>query len=72
MCPPAAGVMGPGSTAGISISLGLGLVGLGIRGRKKIFQGTPIGGRYPGLGNEGGESSRGIPVSANKKKGEQT
>ena len=46
----AAGVMGPGSTAGILILLGSGLVGLGIRGRKKIFQGTPIDGRYLALG----------------------
>ena len=46
----AAGVMGPGSTAGILILLGLGLAGLGIRGRKKIFQGTPPDGRYLALG----------------------
>jgi len=46
----AAGVMSPGSTAGILILLGLGLVGLGLRGRKKIFQGTPIDGRYLALG----------------------
>ena len=46
----AAGVMGPGSTAGILILLGLGLAGLGIRGRRKIFQGTPIDGRYLALG----------------------
>jgi hypothetical protein len=46
----AAGVLGPGSTAGILILLGSGLVGLGIRGRKKIFQGTPIDGRYLALG----------------------
>ena len=46
----AAGVMGPGSTAGILILLGLGLAGLGIRGRRKIFQGTPIVGRYLALG----------------------
>ena len=46
----AAGVMGPGSTAGILILLGSGLVGLGIRGRKKILQGTPIDGRYLALG----------------------
>ena len=37
----APGALGPGLTAGLLISLGLGLVGLGIRGRKKIFQGTP-------------------------------
>ena len=30
----AAGVLGTGSTAGIFILLGLGLVGLGMRGRK--------------------------------------
>jgi len=46
----AAGVLGPGSTAGILILLGSGLVGLGIRGRKKTFQGTPIDGRYLALG----------------------
>jgi hypothetical protein len=46
----AAGVLGPGSTAGILILLGSGLVGLGIRGRKKMFQGTPIDGRYLALG----------------------
>ncbi len=46
----AAGVMGPGSMAGMLILFGLGLVGLGIRGRKKIFRGTPIDGRYLALG----------------------
>jgi len=46
----AAGVMGPGSTAGMLILLGLGMVELGIRGRKKIFQETPIDGRYLALG----------------------
>ena len=46
----AAGVMGPGSTHGILILLGLGLIGLGIRGRKKIFPGSPIDGRYLALG----------------------
>jgi len=46
----AAGDMGPGSTTGILILLGLGLVGMGIRGRKKIFQRTPIAGRYLALG----------------------
>jgi hypothetical protein len=46
----AAGVMGPGFTAGMLILPGLGLVGLGIRGRKKIFQGTPTDGRYLVLG----------------------
>jgi hypothetical protein len=45
-----AGVMGPGFTTGMLILLGLGLVGLGIRGRKKNFQGTPIEGRYLALG----------------------
>jgi len=30
----APGVLGPGSTAGLLILLGLGLVGLGMRGRK--------------------------------------
>lgn len=46
----AAGVMGPGFTAEMLMLLGLGLVGLGIRGREKIFQGTPIDGRYLALG----------------------
>jgi hypothetical protein len=46
----AAGVMGSGSTAGMLMLLGLGLVGLGIRGRRRIFQGTPIDGRYLALG----------------------
>ncbi len=46
----AAGVMGPISTAGMLMLLGLGLVRLGIRGRRKIFQGTPIDGRYLALG----------------------
>ena len=54
----AAGVMGPGSTAGILILLGSGLVGLGIRGRKKIFQGTPIDGRYLALGMKEVNSAR--------------
>ena len=45
----AAGVLGPGSTAGMLILLGSGLVGLGIRGRKNLVQGTPIDGRYPGM-----------------------
>ena len=44
------GIMGPGSTAGVLMLLGLGLVGLGIWGRKKIFQGIPIDGRYLALG----------------------
>jgi hypothetical protein len=30
--------------------LGLGLVGLGIRGRRKSFQGTPIEGNFLALG----------------------
>jgi hypothetical protein len=46
----ATGVMGPGSTAGILILLGLGLAGLGIRGRRKFFQGTPVDGGYLALG----------------------
>jgi hypothetical protein len=46
----AARVMGQGSTAGILILLGLGLVGLGIRGRKKVFHETPFDGRYLALG----------------------
>lgn len=46
----AAGVMGPGSTAGILILLGSTLVALGRRGRKKIVQGTPFDGNYLALG----------------------
>ncbi len=46
----AARVMGPGSTAGMLILLGLGLVGLGIRGRRKGFHETPFDGRYLALG----------------------
>jgi hypothetical protein len=66
----AAGVLGPGSTAGILILLGSGLVGLGIRGRKKIFQGTPIDGRYLALGmREVNLRGAGILVSADKRKG---
>ena len=69
----AAGVLGPGSTAGILILLGSGLVGLGIRGRKKIFQGTPIDGRYLALGmREVNLRGAGILVSADKRKGERT
>jgi len=37
----------PGFTPGILISLGLGLAGLGLWGRKQIFQGTPVDGRTP-------------------------
>ncbi len=43
------GFQGPGSTAGMLLFLGLGLVGLG-RGRKKARQGTSIDGRYLVLG----------------------
>jgi hypothetical protein len=69
----AAGVLGPGSTAGILILLGSGLVGLGIRGRKKIFQGTPIDGRYLALGmREVNLRGAGILVSADKRKGGRT
>jgi len=46
----ASGVMGPGFTSGMLFLLGLVLVGLGIRGRKKINQGTPIEGHYLVLG----------------------
>ena len=46
----AAGVLGPGSTAGILILLGLGLAGLGMWGREKIRQGTITDGRYLALG----------------------
>jgi len=42
-----AGALGPGFTPGMLISLGLGLAGLGLWGRKKIFQGTPVAGRTP-------------------------
>jgi hypothetical protein len=66
----AAGVLGPGSTAGILILLGSGLVGLGIRGRKKIFQGTPLDGRYLALGmREVNLRGAGILVPADKRKG---
>ena len=44
------GVMGPGSTAGMLMLLGFGLVGLGMRGRRKSFQGAPIDGNYLALG----------------------
>src|SRR5512135_170426 len=64
----ATAVMGPGSTAGILILLGSGLVGLGIRGRKKIFQGTPIDGRYLAWGMKEVNFREGTPVSANKRK----
>ncbi len=46
----AAGVLGPGSTAGLLILIGLGLVGLGLRGRKTDFQEKPVDGRYLSLG----------------------
>ena len=49
----AAGVMGPGSMTGMLMLPGLGLVGLGMWGRKKIFQGTPIDGHYLALGMRG-------------------
>ena len=42
----AAVVLGQGFTPGILMLLGVGLVGLGMWARKKIFQGTPIDGRY--------------------------
>ena len=51
----AAGVLGTGSTAGIFILLGLGLVGLGLWGRKKIFQETPVDGCTPAPGGKEGE-----------------
>jgi len=44
------GIMGPGSTAGVLMLLGLGLIGLGVRGRKKIILRTPTDGRYLALG----------------------
>jgi hypothetical protein len=46
----AAVVLGQGFTPGILMVLGLGLVGMGMWARKKIFQGTPIDGRYLALG----------------------
>jgi len=47
-----AGALGPGFTPGMLISLGLGLGGLGLWGRKKIFQGTPVDGRTPASGGK--------------------
>ena len=46
----AAGVLWPGFTPGMLISLGLGLAGLGMWGREKIRQGTITDGRYLALG----------------------
>ncbi|MBE0568235.1 MAG: hypothetical protein IH577_00975 [Deltaproteobacteria bacterium] len=46
----ATGALWPGFTPGILMSLGLGLVGLGMWGRKKIFQGTPVDGCTPASG----------------------
>jgi hypothetical protein len=43
-------VLGQGFTPGILILLGLGLVGQGMWGRKKVRQGTSIDGRYLALG----------------------
>jgi hypothetical protein len=69
----ATGVLGPGSTAGILILLGSGLVGLGLRGRKKIFQGTPIDGRYLALGmREVNFSGTSLFQRTNKRKGGRT
>jgi len=65
----AAGVLWPGFTPGILISLGLGLAGLRMWDRKKSRQGTIIEGRYLRFGIEGGESSRRILVSSNKQEG---
>ena len=42
-----AAALWPGFTPGILMSLGFGLVGLGMWGRKKIFQETPTDGRNP-------------------------
>ena len=50
-----AGALGPGFTPGMLISLGLGLAGLGLWGRKKIFQGTPVAGRTPASGGKEGK-----------------
>ena len=47
-----AGVLGPVFSPGMLISLGLGLGGLGLWGRKKIFQGTPVDGRIPVSGGK--------------------
>ena len=51
----AAGALWPGFTTGLLMSLGLGLVGLGLWGRKKIFQGTPVDGRTPAPGGKEGK-----------------
>ena len=51
----AAAGLWPGFTPGILMSLGLGLVGLGLWGRKKIFQGTPVDGRTPASGGKEGK-----------------
>ena len=48
----AAGALWPGFTPGILMSLGLGLVGLGLWGRKRIFQGTLVDGRTPASGGK--------------------
>ncbi len=47
-----AGTLGPGFTPIMLISLGLCLAGLGLWGRKKIFQGTPADGRTPASGEK--------------------
>jgi hypothetical protein len=46
----AAGVLWSGFTSGMLMLFGLGLVVLGMWGRKKICQGTPIDGLYLALG----------------------
>ena len=45
----------PGFTPGILMSLGLGLVGLGMWGRQKMIQGTPIVDCTPASGGKEGE-----------------
>ena len=49
------GVLWPGFTPGILILLGLGMAGLGLWGREKIFQGTPVDGRTPASGGKEGK-----------------
>jgi hypothetical protein len=51
----AAGALWPGFTPWILMSLGMGLVGLGLWGRKKIFQETPVDGCTPASGGKEGE-----------------
>jgi len=50
-----AGPLGPVFTPIMLISLGLCLAGLGLWGRKKIFQGTPVVDRTPASGGKEGK-----------------